>query len=87
MQSLERLSPAGSAGLEEHPVIAPPVEVTVFGVIADLFRKMNALEAYLNFGGISLTLMLMVAVELPAPFVALIAWFVAAATVVGVPVI
>ena len=64
--------PAGNVGEEEQLVMAPPVEVPVIAGIASSFVKTNTVGLKLITGGISVTLIEMIALELPPVLFAVI---------------
>jgi hypothetical protein len=68
---VEKVRPAGSAGVIAQEVTVPPLAVGDAGVIADPFSKVNGLPEYeTEYGERSLTWMVTVAVPLPPAFVA-----------------
>ena len=70
---VEKVRPAGSAGVIAHEVTVPPNAVGVAVVIAVPFVSVNGLPLYATeYGDRSLTWMVTVAVPLPPAFVAVI---------------
>jgi len=70
---VEKVRPAGSAGVIAQEVTVPPFADGDAGVIADPFSRVNGLPEYeTEYGERSLTWMVTVAVPLPPAFVAVI---------------
>jgi len=70
---VEKLRPAGRAGVIAQEVTVPPLADGDAGVIADPFSRVNGLPEYeTEYGERSLTWMVTVAVPLPPAFVAVI---------------
>ena len=70
---VEKVRPAGSAGVIAQEVTVPPFADGDAGFIADPFSRVNGLPEYeTEYGERSLTWMVTVAVPLPPAFVAVI---------------
>jgi hypothetical protein len=85
--AVDKLSPAGSDGLELQLVIAPPELVGVCVVIAVPLTKVNGLPEKLNAGKIAWTVIETAADDEPLALVAVTVYVASDATEVGVPVI
>ena len=71
-QALERVRPAGSAGLTEHAVTVPPVLVALIVPTELLLVKVKGLPEYAITGRASVTVIVRTCEAVPPVFVAVI---------------